>query len=195
MKVASLVTALVVGDASMRNNRHRPERALFGRSKSQRRTVMRRKLVCIGLVIAAVAFASADAGAGANIPFKATDTFASALVGPPGTVVQTAETGSGNATHLGHFTMVASETVDFGTLAVTNGQYTLTAANGDTVSGTYSGHIVPGLTGYLVSGPITDGTGRFEGATGFLVWRGTFDPVTFTGSDVITGTISSVGSI
>ena len=91
--------------------------------------------------------------------------------------------------------MEASETVDFAALAGRDGVFTLTAANGDTVHGTYSGSILPGLTGYLVSGPITGGTGRFAGATGTVVFRGTFDPTTFTGSDEITGSISSVGSL
>jgi len=70
----------------------------------------------------------------------------------------------------------------------------MTAANGDTVSGTYSGQALPGLVGYVVSGPITGGTGRFAGATGFLVWHGTVDPAALTFADEITGTISSVGS-
>jgi hypothetical protein len=47
--------------------------------------------------------------------------------------------------------------------------------------------------GYLVSGPITGGTGRFAGATGFLVWRGTVDPVAFTFTDVVSGWISAPG--
>jgi hypothetical protein len=50
-----------------------------------------------------------------------------------------------------------------------------------------------GLSGYLVSGPVTGGTGRFAGATGFLVWRGTVDPVALTFSDVVTGWISAPG--
>lgn len=145
--------------------------------------------------LAAAAFASADGGASASVPFKGNDSFASTVVGGSGSVVQTADTGSGYATHLGRFTMVASETVDFATLDVTSGAYTLTAANSDTVSGTYSGHILPGLTGYLVSGPITGGTGRFAGVIGVIVFDGSFDPATFIGSDDISGTISSVGSI
>jgi hypothetical protein len=142
---------------------------------------------------AAAASAAASAGAGPEVPFKATDTFAAVPVGGSGAAVETADTGSGNATHLGRFTVTAGETVDFGTLTVTDGFFTLTAANGDTVSGTYAGHILPGLTGYLVSGPITGGTGRFADATGTITFHGTFDPVTFTGSDVITGSISAVG--
>jgi hypothetical protein len=144
--------------------------------------------------VAVAALGATAAVAGHGVPFKATDTFSSALVGPAGQIVQTVDQGSGIATHLGRYTMVASETVDFGASTVTGGEYTLTAANGDTVTGTYSGHIFPGLTGYLVSGPVTGGTGRFAGATGTITLHGTFDPLTFTGSDVITGTISAPGA-
>jgi hypothetical protein len=155
---------------------------------------MRNKLICIGVLTAAFAFAAADAGAGDNVPLKGKDTFSAAVVGGSGSIVETSDRGSGTATHMGSFTMVASETVDFAAMTVTNGRFTLTAANGDTVSGTYSGTILPGLVGYLVSGPITGGTGRFVGASGEIVFDGTFDPATFTGSDVISGTISTVGS-
>jgi hypothetical protein len=36
-----------------------------------------------------------------------------------------------------------------------------------------------------VSGPITDGIGRFVSATGFLRWDDVVDPVTLTLSDTI----------
>lgn len=154
---------------------------------------MGKKLICIGLLTAAVALA-ADAAAGDHVPLKGHDTFSAAVVGGSGSIVETSDRGSGTVTHMGSFTMVASETVDLAAMTVTNGRFTLTAANGDTVNGTYSGTILPGLVGYLVAGPITGGTGRFAGATGEIVFDGTFDPATFTGSDVISGTISTVGS-
>lgn len=62
------------------------------------------------------------------------------------------------------------------------------------MTGSYAGQALPGLVGYVVSGPIIGGTGRFAGATGFLVWHGTVDPVALTFTDEITGTISSIGS-
>ena len=158
---------------------------------------MRKELVCIALLGVCVAFAAAAAaaGAGSGVPFKGKDTFGAAVIGGSGSVIETADSGSGTATHLGRFTMVAGETVDLVAMTVTNGRFTLTAASGDTISGTYSGTVQPGLTGYLVSGPITGGTGRFAGATGTIVFDGTVDAATFTGSDVISGTISSVGSL
>ena len=157
---------------------------------------MKKMLICIGLLAAATAVAAAvPAGAGGNVPFKAADSGSATVVGMVGSVIQTSDSGSGVATHLGRYTLVASEDVDLASGAVTNGSFTLTGANGDTVSGTYSGQALAGLTGYVVSGPITGGTGRFAGASGFLIWHGTLDPAALTFSDVITGTISSVGDL
>jgi hypothetical protein len=147
----------------------------------------------LGLVAIALAGAAVSS-AGSVIPMQARDTGSATIVGMSGSVVHTFDTGLGTATHLGRFTLSASEDIDLLTGAVTNGSFTLTAANGDTVSGTYSGQALPGLVGYLVSGPITGGTGRFGGATGFIVWHGTVDPVALTFADEITGTISSVGA-
>jgi hypothetical protein len=156
---------------------------------------MRRLLGSAGLLAATVAVAAAGvATAGTEVPFKAKDDFAATVVGMVGSVIETSDTGTGEATLIGRYTMVAGEHVDLATGAITDGFFTLTAANGDTISGTYSGQALPGLTGYVVSGPITGGTGRFAGATGFLVWHGTLDAAALTGSDVVTGTISSVGS-
>jgi hypothetical protein len=151
---------------------------------------MKRKLSWMAAVVTVGAFVfAAGAGAGDGVPFKGTDAFSSVVIGASGSTIQTVDTGAGIATHLGRFTMVGSETVDFASLTVTNGAFTLTAANGDTVSGTYSGTVLPGLTGYLVSGPITAGTGRFARTTGTIVFHGVFDAVTLTGSDLLTGSI------
>jgi len=112
------------------------------------------------------------------------------VVGTAGSIIQTADTGTGHASHLGRYTLAAGEHIDLATGAITRGFYTLTAANGDTISGIYTGRALPGLTGYLVSGTVSGGTGRFAGATGFLVWRGTVDPTALTFSDLVTGWIS-----
>jgi hypothetical protein len=155
---------------------------------------MSRKLH-VTVVAAAIALGTAATStAGSTVPLKAKDAGSGSPLGPPvGSVIQTADTGTGEATHLGRYSLTAGETIDLATGAVTNGHFTLTAANGDTVSGTYSGQALPGLTGYVVSGPITGGTGRFAGATGLLVWHGTLDPQALTFTDEITGTISSIG--
>jgi hypothetical protein len=163
---------------------------------SQGGTATKRLLVRVGLLAAIITVGSAaSANAGSAIPMKARDAGSATVVGANGSVIHTSDTGSGEATHLGRFTLVAGEDIDLATGAITNGFFTFTGANGDTVSGTYSGQALPGFTGYVVSGPITGGSGRFAGATGFLLWNGTLDPAVLSFTDEITGTISSVGDL
>jgi hypothetical protein len=79
-----------------------------------------------------------------------------------------------------------------------NGQFTYTAANGDTVSGTFFGKLVPvSGTLYQVQDEqftITGGTGRFAGASGGGIVVGTVDLASGEGVHQIDGSISSVGS-
>jgi len=156
---------------------------------------MKRLLAGIGLTALIAAFGAASgANAGSAIPMKAMDAGSATVVTANGSILHTADTAFGEATHLGRYALVASEDINVVTGAVTNGHFTLTGASGDTVTGSYAGQALPGLVGYVVSGPIIGGTGRFAGATGFLVWHGTVDPVALTFTDEITGTISSIGS-
>jgi hypothetical protein len=152
--------------------------------------------------LAAVAFlfASGVAFAGDQVPFKGSD-LGYFVVSPTGnpTVVLTQDFATGRATHLGKYKLVAQEFINLATLEVTDGSFTITAANGDTIYGTYSGQAAatdkPGVITYDVTGPITGGTGRFEGATGTLNFLGVADLSTGVLSETITGTISSIGSI
>src|SRR4029434_6703086 len=81
-----------------------------------------------------------------QVPFVATFT----SVAPGGNLptcnadfpVPIALVGNGYATHLGLFTEKKSHCVNPQTLEFALGQSTSTGANGDTVSGTYSGHLV-----------------------------------------------------
>lgn len=87
-------------------------------------------------------------------------------------------TGSGNATQLGRFTIVQSHCVNPATFAFTDGEATMTAANGDLLYGTYSGQLTPiappvfGLLGHFAH---AGGTGRFVNATGEGVATGTLN--------------------
>jgi hypothetical protein len=146
------------------------------------------------LALAAATVTVGVAAAGNQVPLKARDSGSFAVVAAAGTVIQTSDTASGEGTQLGRYTMVAGERIDLVSGEITQGYFTITAANGDTLTGTYSGKALGGLTGYDVSGPITGGTGRFAGATGTIVFNGTVDPTAPTFSDVVTGTISTVGS-
>jgi hypothetical protein len=108
--------------------------------------------------------------------------------------------GSGLANQLGNFTSHSiSETVDLSTgqgVAV----HEFTAANGDTIQLTF--HLVAtptSETSFSVEGvwQITDGAGRFAGATGKGSYQGTVQftsATTATGAFELTGTISPVGA-
>jgi hypothetical protein len=113
-------------------------------------------------------------------------------------VVLTEDFTTGRGTHLGRYKLVAHEYINLETLAVTDGAFTITAANGDTIFGTYAGQAMPtdkaGVIRYVATGPITGGTGRFEGASGTLTFDGLADLNTNVLSEVVTGTISSPGS-
>jgi hypothetical protein len=117
--------------------------------------------------------------------------------GPPpiGTIVGS---GTGIATHMGRFTYEFPHSVNFGTLPPTGtGFYRITAANGDTVTATFSGHSTPVAPGFLFvveQCTVTEGTGRFAGASGqFSVMR-LLDQVNGETSGSFEGTISSPGS-
>lgn len=82
-------------------------------------------------------------------------------------------TGAGHALHLGRIKVQQSHCIDLTSpdpLAFTDGVFTLTAANGDTVTGTYGGRLQPTVTPdlFYIDGTfvITGGTGRFAGASG-----------------------------
>jgi hypothetical protein len=86
---------------------------------------------------------------------------------PAATSVSTDDTGTGHASLLGRYTFTAGECINLTTIEITLRFFTLTAADGSTITGNYSG------TGqytdnthtsvlYAVSGFITEGTGRFK---------------------------------
>ncbi len=86
---------------------------------------MKRLLSWTGLLAAAVAIAAVGAAtAGTEVPFKATDNGSATVVGMVGSVIETSDTGTGEATHIGLYTMVAGEHVDLATGAITGGFFT-----------------------------------------------------------------------
>jgi hypothetical protein len=101
--------------------------------------------------------------------------------------------GSGYAAQLGQFTVDDEGTIDLLTLEFA-GSYTLTASNGDTVSGLFAGYLLPDLSGFSTTGPLVEGSGRFEGVTGQVSFQGVVDLPTLTVMNTLTGTISTVGS-
>ena len=96
----------------------------------------------------------------------------------------------GFGTQVGSFTKVTRDVIDLATDTVT-GSFTMTAANGDLLTGVYSGPFVfgaPGTFSWVLPATITGGTGRFSGASGSFVFKAN---VAFTGANgVFEGTYS-----
>src|SRR5262245_14376705 len=103
----------------------------------------------------------------------------------------------GTATQLGRFTGTAEFVLDVCDLTYV-GSYVFTAANGDSISGPFSGSLTPtnfqGVFDNTELAFITSGTGRFAGATGTFNLGGQIDLNTGTFSLPWEGTISTVGS-
>jgi hypothetical protein len=94
----------------------------------------------------------------------------------------------GDATHLGAFTKMTSDVINIATGQV-EGAFTMTAANGDQLTGVYSGFMAfgaaPGTFSWVLNATITGGTGRFLGATGQFVFLADVNYVAVNG--VVTG--------
>ena len=96
----------------------------------------------------------------------------------------------GVGTQIGSFTKVTHDVIDLASETVT-GSFTMTAANGDLLTGVYAGPFVfgaPGTFSWVLPTTITGGTGRFSGASGAFVFKAN---VSFTGANgVFNGTYS-----
>jgi hypothetical protein len=153
------------------------------------------------LVAAAMISVTTPASASDQVPFKATFTGSSTSgPGDPCAVLRSDIAGGGHATHLGNFTTVQHHCFDPGdpTLAFTEGFYTFTGANGDTIFGTYHGNLVPiAPPVFAIVGEFTieGGTGRFVGATGGGTASGTLNVATGVTTVMLDGVISSPGSL
>ena len=104
---------------------------------------------------------------------------------------------TGNATHLGLFTLDIPHKVNrMDRTAV--GTYVFTAANGDMLTADFVGQASPsGIPGVLYieeTATITGGTGRFAGATGSFTSERFFDTIAGTTIGSFEGTVSSPGS-
>jgi hypothetical protein len=156
-------------------------------------TATRRRLQRAGLLL--VAFAALalpiQALAGAQVPYKGSDSGGYTVPGTctPG-VFQVVISGTGHGTHVGRYHYDANECYDPVENTV-NGEFTVTAANGDTLFGIYSGTCTGNTCGEAAV--IEGGTGRFAGAQGQLdVNVIVTGPDTY--SETASGTVSSPGS-
>ena len=85
--------------------------------------------------------------------------------------IENTETGTGHATHMGTITWQSTESVDAcGPDAIVHAAFVITAATGETVTGTYStiAHLDFAASEVRAAGlfRITGGTGRFAAASG-----------------------------
>ena len=151
----------------------------------------------IGLLVLVALALPMYATAGDQMPLNGSETGTFQLLGPCETGGLALEvTGTGHATFIGRYTGHYRECFDPATGAVTDGSFTLTAENGDTLYGTYAGQAVP--TGANVSyddpGVITGGTGRFTGASGNAHTTGVANLATGAYRGTISGSVSSPAS-
>ena len=163
--------------------------------------IQKSSIQCIaaGLVAAAMISVTTPVLATDQVPFKGVVSGTVTSVTPLDECHQLAEAvNSGNAAQLGRFTGTAEFVLDVCDLTYV-GTYAWTAANGDSISGPFSGTLtptdVPGLFDNTETAFITNGTGRFANATGTFDLGGQIDlnsgTFTLPWQD---GTISTVGS-
>lgn len=136
---------------------------------------------------------AASPGLATDVPFKGKFSGQAISAEPtenPGVLLVTTAS-SGNATLLGEFTMLSPHLTNLFTLEV-GGTQTFNAANGDTLTASFTGQFAPIEGGFLAASidcTITGGTGRFAGASGCYTFDIIFDPATLTSLSTIDGTI------
>ena len=131
---------------------------------------MKRHSSAASLVLAllAVLGLAGPVAAGEQVPFKGSFAGVAIQSGVP-PIVSVEVDATGNATHLGQFTLAIPHHVDLSTRPRTSfGSYQFVAANGDTLSASFTGQVnpIPGGLAAVATATITGGTGRFAGATG-----------------------------
>ena len=153
------------------------------------------KMITLSAVLALVAalVVLTPANARSAVPFKALEVGVGApnIVDTCGdTAVLIDDVASGTGTHLGRFEIAFVECFDFvaGTFTV---EFVMTAANGDTLEGTYAGGLTSATT-WEAEAQFIGGTGRFADVSGTATLHGTI------GSDgyeqTWNGSISSPGN-
>ena len=159
---------------------------------------MKRYRFAAGLALAVVVVLglTGPVAAGKQVPFKGSfegDVTVTPLTPP---YLQVDVDATGNATHLGRFTLDIPHIVNAAN-GTAIGTYEFTAANGDMVFADFTGTATPTATpGVLYieeTATITGGTGRFAGATGSFTVERLFDRIAGTTAGSFEGTISSPG--
>ncbi len=140
-----------------------------------------------------IAVFASPALAGKQVPFNGSLELSTTVDGQNYPTLIVNGNGTGNATHLGNYTMTFQEQVN----ALTGGSVgtmVLTGANGDSVYAIFVGQGTPTSDPNFLSlsevATITGGTGRFVGATGTFTTQRLLNLTTFDSSGSFTGTIS-----
>jgi hypothetical protein len=133
------------------------------------RTIQRiRRGAVLVAALAALALPAAALG-GARVPLKISDSGSWGVgVHDCGSQLPVFVDTTGTGTHLGRYAYASQECADLGG-ATFAGAFTITAANGDTLVGTYAGTFTVdggGTIHYEQTNTVTGGTGRFAGASG-----------------------------
>ena len=105
--------------------------------------------------------------------------------------------GTGHLTHLGEFTFLSPHLAGLADLSVV-GEQILTAANGDTITGTFHSFLHPldstfQFLGGDIEVTIDGGTGRFANATGSYIFSITFETATLKSVATFSGAIDYAG--
>jgi len=138
------------------------------------------------------ALADARSGAAVALPlqgqFEGTATVTP--LDPP--FAQVVVSATGQASHLGRFTLSIPHVVNFATRSAT-GTMTLTAANGDTLTASFTGQsqIADPLVTIVETATVTGGTGRFADASGSFTVNRLFNRATGATEGTLEGTISA----
>jgi hypothetical protein len=150
----------------------------------------------IALAVMAVLGLAGPGAAGEQVPFKGSLAGVVTIrpLNPP--YVEVLVKATGNATHLGRFALAIPHIVNRANMTAA-GSYQFVAANGDTLTATFSGKATPtatrGVLSIVETAIITGGTGRFAGATGSFTCVRLFNTVTGTTAGSFNGTISAPG--
>jgi hypothetical protein len=163
----------------------------------RRKTMNRhRSTAGLALAVALVLALTGPIAADEQVPFKGT-LAGDVTVAPAPPSLSVDIKATGNATHLGQFTLDIPHLVNPGN-GTAWGTYEFTAANGDKVFAEFKGIATPtdvaGVLYIVEYATITGGTGRFAGATGAFTTERLYDRIAGTTIGSFEGTVSSPGN-
>ena len=156
-----------------------------------------RSAASLALALLVVLGLAGPVAAGEQVPFRGSFAGVATITPVSATLRSVAVQATGNATQLGSFTLAIPHYVNLATSPWTSyGSYQFVAANGDTLSASFTGrgNLTPTGAAVVDTATIIGGTGRFAGATGSFTVERLFDTVAGTTIGSFEGTISSPGA-